>query len=228
MSSDFEKMMNEKMKQAKLSELMPGFDRDAEWEQLEKRIPEKKTRVLPVWWTHAAAVVAGLLIGGSFLLLQNDEPQSTVVTQQDEQPVKEIEVQTIKETDTVYIAKEVEVIKTVPATPTATKPVLKPEPATTPEQQQEELTEVVAQESPVNPAIPVPEVRETPAPKRKEIKVVHLLDIDNEDRQSALNHYDPSQAQRSGFVLQISTKRLPDENSNRPKSLLNSIRKTNQ
>lgn len=220
MSSDFDKMMNEKMEQAKLDELMPGFNRGAEWEQLEQRIPEKKkTRLLPVWWTHVAAVVAGILIGSSLLLLNNkkDVTQPTV-TVQHKQPVQQPEM--IKQTDTVYLTKEVIIEKPVPAPvkrPIVQQPTLQPQPKT---------ETIIVQEKPIeNPAPQLPEAPTKGVKTSKEIKVVHLLDVENEDRESALNNYDPSKTTRSGFVLHISQDRLPDKKTQEPNSLLNSLRK---
>ena len=221
MSSDFEKMMNEKMEQAKPEELMPCFDRNAAWENISERIPSnKKTRVLPVWWTHAAAVVVGILIGSSLLLLQNKQGNTpTVATIKETGPLKEI----VRETDTVFITKEIITYTATPAPrrqPVVQQPKSNPLPETAPPQ------EVLVQEKPIENPIPVaPQPEITPEPEKQEIKVVHLLDIENEDRKSALNNYDPAEEHRSGFALQMPTRRLPNRNTDQPKSLLNSIRK---
>ncbi len=62
MIPDFEKM-NERMEQASLEELMPGFNKENEWLQLSQKLHTQKTRRLIPIWSYAAAVL--LLIAGS-------------------------------------------------------------------------------------------------------------------------------------------------------------------
>ena len=63
MIPDFEQQLNGKMEQASLKELMPDFDKELEWQQLEHRLRPAKVRRLVPLWSYAAAIVL-LLVGG--------------------------------------------------------------------------------------------------------------------------------------------------------------------
>lgn len=233
MGNDFEKMMNEKMEGASLEELMPDFDKQATWEELEQRIPgeEKKTKPVFAWWTHAATLAAGLIIGGIIiksLTVTNPTQQTQPVATTTEQ-ITTGEPEIIVKTDTVFITKE------VPAAPVET-PVQK---AITPKPTQPKQETFIAQEETpkqkenkeqtiqpiIQEEIKKPQQAVAVASKQKQVKPIHLLDIDNEDRQDALYNNDPSAAKRSGFALHISTKRLPDNNNKQQPSILNKILK---
>lgn len=231
MSSDFERMMNEKMDNASVKDVLPGFDKDAAWAELEPRIAQKKQKPLLAWWTHAAAIVAGIIIGGftlQLLLNTNNEGAvpAEVVQVQEQQYVAPVVVPA----DTVYIVKEVEVPAKNNVQPA---PQLKSQPKYT-QPKPAVATEAIAQQ-PAEQAIeltPAPVEKKQQQPeqaiaqaKPKKVKPIHLLDIDNEDRTDALYHNDPTASQRSGFALHISTKRLPDNNTQQQSSLLNGILK---
>jgi len=79
MIPDFEKI-NERMEQASLKELMPGFDTEAEWLQLSQQLHPAKRKMLLPKWSYAAAVLL-LLAFGSWIAWQvthtNDLPVAT-------------------------------------------------------------------------------------------------------------------------------------------------------
>ncbi len=211
MGTDFEKMMNDKMENASLHDVLPGFDKDQAWDELSEKLPaKKKRRVVPVWWTHAAAVVAGVLIGSVAIttILNNDDKQAE---QQVTIANKPVAPQVIVKTDTVYVTKEVEVPVVQPVA-APLQPVQKQQVVVA---QQKEVAQPVKKKDQA-PAIVTETLTEektviAKAPVKK-VKPVHLLDIENEDRNTALYQSDPSAKVRSGFALQISAERLPASN----------------
>lgn len=218
MGKDLEQQMRDKMEQGKLDDIMPDFDKDMAWEDLSARLPEpKKKRPVIVWWTHAAALIAGILLGGVALkmLLQpqviTTEPQIVTVEKYQEPEV-------VVKTDTVFITKE---IRTTPV-----ESVVNPERkenVVIAKQQDDEVKEV---------APPKEEVQQQQKDvivqtKPKKVKPVHLLDMENEDRSTALYHNDPAAKQRSGFVFQINPDKLPDANTKQSPTLIGITKKHN-
>lgn len=59
------KPLNERMEEARLDELMPGFDKDAEWTRLSAKLHPEKKRVFTRTWLRAAAAVLLLAASGS-------------------------------------------------------------------------------------------------------------------------------------------------------------------
>jgi hypothetical protein len=80
MEQDFEQMMNDKMEQASLKELMPGFDGEAEWNKLSKKLRPVKTRSLWLAWSHAAALLLGIITSW-FLIKQRTNSMATIPMQ---------------------------------------------------------------------------------------------------------------------------------------------------
>jgi hypothetical protein len=77
MKSDFEQSMREGMKGASLNELMPEFDKQAEWNQLSGKLrPEKKRILMPIW-SYAAGIVALILAG--WFCTKHHTPEKTLV-----------------------------------------------------------------------------------------------------------------------------------------------------
>lgn len=228
MGNDFKKMMNEKMEEASLDEVMPEFDKHATWNELEERIPAKKKKVVPVWWTHAATLAAGLILGAVIIKslsvnnADTNTPAPVAVTKETKQP------EVIVKTDTVFITKEVIV-------PPVQKPIQKAvAPQPTPPKQETRIAQKPNNDTQQQAPIIEPPVQDKIVKKQQpeavaqqskpaQPKPIHLLDIDNENRQDALYHNDPSATHRSGFALQISTKRLPDKNNQQQPSLLNNL-----
>lgn len=65
------KPLNERMKETSLEELMPGFDKNAEWETLRARLHPAPARRLPIWKIAAAAAL--VITCGSAMWLMNRE-----------------------------------------------------------------------------------------------------------------------------------------------------------
>jgi len=73
---DFERSLRDKMEQASLKELFPGFDKDGEWAELEEQLQPRKKRMFLLAWSHAAAILIGI-VGGYFLLKEFYPKSST-------------------------------------------------------------------------------------------------------------------------------------------------------
>lgn len=218
MAEDFEKLMSEKMEGASLKEVMPEFDKEAVWNELDNRLAAPAGRkVLPLWWTHAAAVAAGILLG--VVLIRSlygdggsgvEENTVTTVIKQDAAPA------VVVKRDTVFIpvqpamvpVKEV-IVRKKQAMPHEQLPV-------------QEHVAVETSKEPTQPPATEKAIEQQPVAtvKPKKIKAVHLLDIDNENRQTALYHNDADAYHRSVFVLQISAQRLPGNNPQQRKGTL--------
>lgn len=76
----FEKM-NERMEQASLKEIMPGFNKEQEWQKLSRQLHPAKKRMLIPAWSYAAAILL-LLAGGIWFLLSYDK-HGQQITKQD-------------------------------------------------------------------------------------------------------------------------------------------------
>lgn len=224
MAGEFEKMMNEKMDNASVHDVLPGFDKEATWDELSAMLPEKKKRVLPLWWTHAAAVVAGLLIGGMLWHFAIDKEDTQVIVAKNPETTSAVTDVIIKR-DTVFIRvqpQEVVAKTTNKKTAAPSQQIKRPNLKNNQPQPREEVIVTTTPEQPqtTQPAIQ-PEVKYA----AKKAKPVHLLDIQNENRETALFHNDPEAARRSQFVLQITTDRLPDNNNQQEPSLLRELLK---
>ena len=217
MAKDFEKLVNEKMEAATLKDVMPDFDKEAMWNELDNRLPQPiKKKILPLWWTHAAAVAAGILLGVVLIRSLSGDGNSgikentvTTVIKQDAAPV------VVVKRDTVFIpvqpavpVKEV-IVRKKQVMPHQQLPVQ--EHAAVETQEIEQLLPETAKNTEQQPVAQI-------KPRKK--KAVHLLDIDNENRQTALYHNDADVHHRTGFALQISAQRLPDNNPQQRKETL--------
>lgn len=221
MSTDFEKMMNDKMEQASINDVLPGFNKEQTWDELSQRVHKKKKKVIPLFWTHAAAVAVGLLIG-SFtfnMFFNNRNNNTTVITRGNE-----IQQKVIVRTDTVFITKEIKapIESTIPNHP-INKNNYKPIPQTVIAKQDTEPQIKEVEHAPQQIIEDTESVKEAIALKAKKIKPVHLLDVENEDRNSALYHSDPAAKIRTGFAFQITTDRLPTNNTPEQQPVLRSL-----
>ena len=212
MKQDFEEIMNRKMEEGDVLDVHSGFDKNLAWQEIESRLPQKKRKLLVLGWSHAAALLVGVIISavvGMLMTNKHDDINTVVVNHTD------TVYNTIVERDATIVPHPQQVIvkapmqkdnppvdrKHVPAVATVTLPV-------------EELPVVNEEEA-------KPETLETTVvATKKKVTVIHLLDIENEDRRTALYHNDPSAAQRSGFAIQISAKRLPDNRNSEQSSVL--------
>ncbi|MEZ5017862.1 MAG: hypothetical protein R2800_12465 [Flavipsychrobacter sp.] len=200
MKREFEKL-GKRLDSADLNDIMPSFDKQAEWSDLQERLQAAdKKRVIPIWFRYAAAVVAGLLLGGvsvnqwlsnggvtAPIAVEQTAPttQPTIIINQPSVPsYNTIEnAQTVEEAVATVERKEKPIVKEhqVKEAPkeiiatTKNEEKIKPAPTTIAPKQIEQQEEVVA---------------EIKSPLKR--KAVHLLDIDNEDRQIVLS--DPESA----------------------------------
>lgn len=226
MAGEFEKMMNEKMDSASVHDVLPKFDKDATWDELSGMLPEKKKRILPLWWTHAAAVVAGLLVGGMLWHFALDKEEAQVIVAKTPEASSAVPDVIIKK-DTVFIQVEPQkaVAKTTMKKAPAPAPLQQTKQPNTQNTIHEPIEEVIVTTTPEQPQPTLPEVQPEVKYAAKKIKPVHLLDIQNENRETALYHNDPEAVRRSQFVLQITSERLPDNNSQQEPSLLRELLK---
>lgn len=87
MATGIERQMKEEIEQASIQDLMPGFDTEMEWQQLNKKLHPVTRQVPIIRWFYAAAAIAlivvSVLVGQ---MLQPNSPQPHFVLQS---PVQE-------------------------------------------------------------------------------------------------------------------------------------------
>lgn len=209
MDGAFEKLVNEKMDNAPVQDVLPGFDKATTWDELSARLHPEKKRVLPVWWTQAAAGIAGILIGGLlWQLLPGNTTADTVATHTPSTNRQATPIVVKKDTVYIRVDNTTAIVSTEKKRKTTARTIVPPHDS------------LPAEEGPVAKTAarlpPVPEEQHNPPlelPVARKIKPVHLLDIQNENRKTALYHNDPEASKRSEFVLHITTDRLPDNNN---------------
>lgn len=218
MDKDFEKRLKEKMDNTSLKDIMPSFDSEATWADIDDRMSAKKKRIVPVWFNYAAAVAVGLLLGGGLVKMWWKDTK--VITSPAEIIVKKVPT-TMTPIDTMTNKVDVQISTKSPATtqPRSVTPnqhiaKTKTDKAETTKTPIEQITTVDTQEVLVQaperndkPITPTPEVKENAVVKTTTIpikkKTVHLLDIENEDRQAALNDVSAPSATRVRMVMQV-------------------------
>ncbi len=73
------KSLNERMEEASLKELMPDFDKGAEWAKISAKLQPAKKRIA-FTWQRAAAVLLLVAAGSFFILLAtNNKPENTAI-----------------------------------------------------------------------------------------------------------------------------------------------------
>ncbi len=86
MTPDFENI-NERMERASLKELMPGFDKEAEWLQLSAKLHPARKRIHLPMWSYAAAILLLLSAGIWFMLPPTAKNHPTIVQQSSSLPI---------------------------------------------------------------------------------------------------------------------------------------------
>lgn len=182
MEQDFEQSMRDKMDEASLNDLMPHFDKDEEWNDLSERLhPNKRRSIIPMMWSHAAAVVIGVTVG--WLLLKNTGKESAGVNEV-ARIINTTTPRAVPAPSVIHdtVTTQVVTIKEVPTQSTSiaktSVPVIVHD------------TVIVAAQaeikSPVTADTFKPTITVAPtavaAVKRPRTRAVHLLDIDNEDK----------------------------------------------
>jgi hypothetical protein len=182
MEQDFEQQMRDKMDEASLKDLMPRFDKDEEWDQLSERLhPNRRRNIIPMMWSHAAAIVIGVTIG--WILLKNTGKESAGANE----VARVINTTTPQAAPTTAVThdtvlREVVRIKEVPShatgiARTAAPPII------------HDTVMIVAQSTVTSPVTAdtfkpatVAASAAVATVKRPRPRAVHLLDIDNEDK----------------------------------------------
>lgn len=208
MEREFENLENQ-LDNANLNDIMPSFDKDAGWAGLQEKLDDaEKKRIIPIWFRYAAVVV-GLLLGGLLIkqlvggnnltpqvaVHQNNAttlPQAIIVNQPKEHLATHTEQ---KQSAAVAIVKEKRKIA----------PIIK-EVEIEQKENNKVITELQEELTPKN-------VVEKMVAKQKEIvveeqvllrrKVVHLLDIDNEDREVVLSNPASSSSSFQHIMKQV-------------------------
>ncbi len=184
MSGSFEERLKQKLEQSSPEELGYRPDREQLWHKV---VTRQKRRSLPLrlWLSHAAAIAAGLLIGGFFLATYKDreaaaglKPGQATAVVQTQQP------QAAENTNAPDKAPVTPSVATVqPATRHQLQQAHNPQPAKG--QHPAPIAPVTTQQQVITAAVPAP----TPEPvvarveptKTEKAKVLHLMDIDNEN-----------------------------------------------
>lgn len=219
MSAEMERILREKMENASAGDVMPGFDKEKEWEALSGRLPGNKKRIWLPAMRYAAVLVVGILAGGVAMQLWWMSNKKAGVV--DIVHVAPLPVATeIVKTDTVYIPEEKTVVATSKNTRRTRTVAINAEP--------EPIIHQLAKE--YQPPAEITKEEHVPSiasvnTRPKQVKPVHLLDTDNEDRSSALFYNDPEAGSKRGFALHISAKRLPDNNSEQQRAVLGELLK---
>jgi len=85
MKHQWEKQMQQLTEKALVSDIIPGFDKEALWEHMEQShqlpVHKKRQRIALGWVSHAAAVVAGMLIASLVLWLYKFQPETMAIAQ---------------------------------------------------------------------------------------------------------------------------------------------------
>lgn len=195
------------------AEDVTGFDANATWQKLQPRIAKRPTQ----WRLAAAAVLIGLLLGAGITMLMSNQPQVQTVAVQPQHTTKE----TIVVHDTiVHIVPEpiiqqqhIAMNKTRQQSNSVAK---KQQAVTTPE----ERIVVVAEPETIQP---VEEAVATTTTKPKQ-RIIHLMDIENEDKKMMLSNPAPSQRQNVVYLFS-SEAGMGKGHGNQNTSIVNGLRK---
>ncbi len=113
MALDFEKLLKEKMDEASLNELIPGWDTEIHWHGLAQKLQTKKKPIFLPAWSYAAALLVAVLCCW-FYLTQSTNEQTKIkkVTVIAPQTPNKIIVETGKPT-MVTVKKETLIVKEI-------------------------------------------------------------------------------------------------------------------
>lgn len=176
MTPENDKRLRGIMDRSSLEELMPGFDKDAVWADITGRtqLPAKKAFNWR-WVTHMGALAAGVLLAWVFLF-RGSAPEGQ--TLKNAHHMRASIKRAMNKTSTPDTATVLAATKEQPGKQQklrqSTK-LLLPEPV---------IARPFAPEAPQQPDRAT--VATVPAPVKKPIRAVHLLDVNNEDRDIVL------------------------------------------
>ncbi|WP_276134687.1 hypothetical protein [Polluticoccus soli] len=221
MSNDY-KRLKEELDGTDLDSILPGFDREASWKELSPRL--KKTQNKTFAWRYAAALVA-IIIVALMVRIQMNKPNVN------EQVAKTVPVATMPaavdthtaatQTKVEPIPEPITVVAAKKATTHKTAPVQK---MVQPDSQPLPVEEHIAntQPDPVQPEVTdnVEQTVATVKPVIKRPKAIHLLDIDNENRQAVIQNRKELQGLSQRIVNLIPGRQYSNtDNDRKPSSL---------
>jgi len=220
MEHEFEKQIRNKIHELSDTGLIPDFDKEKTWLEIESRIPLRKNKSFPLTTVHIAAVAAGVLIG--ILLWESLYPHSK--SEETRSAFTNNRLHEIIKTDTVYITPYTppphekyarqRVIQHVAKMQHNQKLILQPD-NTIAHEILEQDTVKTQEEKSGN--------KEMKTAVTQKIKPIHLLDIDNEERQMALLNNDRLDSRKNYYVVQIPNQETHDMNNTQPTSLLKEL-----
>lgn len=205
MEREFEKL-ERNLDNADINDIMPSFDKQREWNDLQERLDQSnKKMILPLWFRYAAAVLVAVLLGGVVankwmtnkeeIVAQENQiptPKTITINKPQEPPIaNEKKTTPLKE---VVTAQKVDSKKNLPAVEKHEQPTVRKEAIAKAQKP------IVAPQPKVEAPIEYEKEIVTTVPSPLKKKVIHLLDIDNEDREVVLS--DPKSAS-STFQLMM-------------------------
>lgn len=218
MAPEFDKKLNERFDDASLEELMPEFNVNREWNRVAEKLDKKKKLIPVIWLRYAAVLAVGLLV--SWLLMKqwmgNENKiqiEPAVVHQQIDTAAKAMQpVEPVMKEETVAVSKKGVAPRGQEKKPRPEQPIEKaPEMIPEPAQQEPQL----AVEEPAQPTVPKQEPVIATKTKRS-VQAVHLLDINNEDKQIMIKGGDKQLQYKDPIARLLSPGRLPDNGNGNP------------
>lgn len=229
MNLDFDRRLRESLDAASAADLLPGFDKDALWPQIQARAKRRPAmRIALPWLSHAAAVAAGLLLAWAVLPTSDRSETrriavasaSVAVTVKGERPPGQ--AQEALERHNGVDEKAIVTSGRAGHKASLSRTVVQeqPVPRAHPEQTVEADTQptVAATSAPDStPSIP-PAVVQTWLPKKEKLHVkqpapviVHLLDVTGESGERLRRPVELLPARRSSFFARLlSRNKVPD------------------
>lgn len=191
MEQEFEELFRNKMDQLDPDDELTDDEKDQDWETISKRLEKRKIRLVPVYVRYAAAILIGIFIGTAVIKNFNAEKQPAV-NQNVSAIIKEI-VPPVQTHDTIY--KVQTIVKNIPSTmlsrPANTRSSISPKTNLVLNNANKKVADTMPTRIvEIKPAPAVNIIDDTVvhrplvntiANHRK--TAVHLLDIENEDRQ---------------------------------------------
>lgn len=225
MDNEYNKLRKQ-MDDADIESILPGFNKETAWQELSPRLKKGRNTY---WLRYAAAVVVVLTIA-LLVKIQMDKAEPT-----------ETSISVIKPVPAPAIVPPISLPAALPETTSpekkpATVKLVLPEGRITPAKQATgsdpiALTqEIVREETAMADNIAKPDTAGTPVvaskvkPVIKRPRAVHLLDIDNENRQAAIQNRNELQTlpQRFVFLIPIGNQHNGNESDRKPSSLFKS------
>ncbi len=230
MDRDFERL-NRKLEEADIKDISPSFDKNDGWAQLEGRLEEQdRRRVVPLWIKYAAAAVIVLLMGSVGMKLWLGAPDKTTPTIVKQIPASQEPIIINKP-----IVNETKAIATVQKKPS--KEHIKHQDKKPPHRNTSIADKVL--DKTIDVVVATEKIIDTVVleqPEKKEVmvadvpplkpKVLHLLDINNEDRQTVLNEKETSPSAVDVIIRQSTyTHAMSPNASHQPILLRNMLNK---